>query len=120
MAQVSKLSDTWRTATNSKRSKQGGGFGGISSLEKKRQYRVREFNDSRQDGYGMVFDEREASRGGSRDHRYHRSYYESRSRSPQRVDRYHKKLPPSDGRRETRYEEGYDRSQRRRNRSRRR
>merc|ERR1711939_997355 len=37
---VSKLSDTWRTATNSKRRHGGGGFGGVSGLEKKRQYKV--------------------------------------------------------------------------------
>ncbi|KAJ5054270.1 uncharacterized protein L3040_000549 [Drepanopeziza brunnea f. sp. 'multigermtubi'] len=37
---VSKLSDTWRTATNSKRRNGGGGFGGVSGLEKKRQYKV--------------------------------------------------------------------------------
>ncbi|OWP03673.1 hypothetical protein B2J93_2185 [Marssonina coronariae] len=37
---VSKLSDTWRTATNSKRrTTVGGGFGGVSGLEKKRQYK---------------------------------------------------------------------------------
>ncbi|KAH6712847.1 putative peptidyl-prolyl cis-trans isomerase-like 4, partial [Leptodontidium sp. MPI-SDFR-AT-0119] len=36
---VSKLSDTWRTATNSKRRHGGGGFGGVSGLEKKRQYK---------------------------------------------------------------------------------
>ncbi|KAI4272197.1 MAG: hypothetical protein L6R38_006681 [Xanthoria sp. 2 TBL-2021] len=37
---VSRLSDTWRTATNSKRANQSGGFGGVANLEKKRQYRA--------------------------------------------------------------------------------
>ncbi|KAL8922693.1 MAG: hypothetical protein Q9208_005006 [Pyrenodesmia sp. 3 TL-2023] len=37
---VSRLSDTWRTATNSKRKNQVGGFGGVANLEKKRQYRA--------------------------------------------------------------------------------
>ncbi|KAG9231422.1 putative peptidyl-prolyl cis-trans isomerase-like 4, partial [Amylocarpus encephaloides] len=37
---VSKLSDTWRTATNSKRRQGGGGFGGVSGLEKKRHYKA--------------------------------------------------------------------------------
>ncbi|KAK3076114.1 Peptidyl-prolyl cis-trans isomerase cyp6, partial [Coniosporium uncinatum] len=36
---VSKLSGVWRDATNSKRRKQGGGWGGIEDLEKKTQYR---------------------------------------------------------------------------------
>ncbi|EHK99944.1 putative Peptidyl-prolyl cis-trans isomerase-like 4 [Glarea lozoyensis 74030] len=39
---VSKLSDSWRTATNSKRRQGGGGFGGVSGLEKKRQYKAAE------------------------------------------------------------------------------
>ncbi|KAL8681338.1 MAG: hypothetical protein Q9186_002547 [Xanthomendoza sp. 1 TL-2023] len=37
---VSRLSDNWRTATNSKRANQSGGFGGVANLEKKRQYRA--------------------------------------------------------------------------------
>ncbi|KEF57096.1 peptidylprolyl isomerase [Exophiala aquamarina CBS 119918] len=44
---VSKLSDTWRDATNSKRAKNSGGFGGIASLEKKRHYLHREQKDPR-------------------------------------------------------------------------
>ncbi|KAK5095909.1 Peptidyl-prolyl cis-trans isomerase-like 4 [Exophiala xenobiotica] len=39
---VSKLSDTWRDSTNAKRKKQGGGFGGIDSLQRKRHYRGEE------------------------------------------------------------------------------
>ena len=55
---VSKLSDTWRDSTNAKRRKQGGGFGGIDSLQKKRHYRDEEdrHNDR---AYRMVFDKSE-------------------------------------------------------------
>lgn len=53
---VSKLSDTWRDATNSKRAKHSGGFGGIESLEKKRHYREQEGRESGGRGYRMVFD----------------------------------------------------------------
>ncbi|KAL9121553.1 MAG: hypothetical protein Q9187_001887 [Circinaria calcarea] len=53
---VSKLSDTWRTATNSKRAAGYGGFGGISGLEKKRQYRAMDTAGKQSRGYGMVFD----------------------------------------------------------------
>ncbi|KAI9835412.1 MAG: Peptidyl-prolyl cis-trans isomerase cyp6 [Sarea resinae] len=49
---VSKLSETWRTATNSKRAKHGGGFGGLSNLEKKRQYRAAENGRGGNDGIG--------------------------------------------------------------------
>ncbi|PKX90305.1 cyclophilin-like protein [Aspergillus novofumigatus IBT 16806] len=108
---VSKLSESWRNATISKRS-QRGGFGGVAELEKKRQYRatdnVRERND-----YGMVFDKGEGRRRpASREQRYsrspkrssypdrkdsrsprrdsHRNRYRSRSdsRSPRREDSY--------------------------------
>ncbi|KAI9797194.1 MAG: Peptidyl-prolyl cis-trans isomerase cyp6 [Piccolia ochrophora] len=54
---VSKLSDSWRDATNSKRARQGGGFGGISGLEKKRHYKAMDSTTARPRGYGMVFDE---------------------------------------------------------------
>ena len=53
---VSKLSDTWRDATNSKRARHSGGFGGIESLEKKRHYREQEGRGSGGRGYRMVFD----------------------------------------------------------------
>lgn len=72
---VSKLSNVWRDATNSKRERaHGGGFGGISSLEKKRHYRA-EYYDGGDRGskkYGLVFDKDERRR--QRD--------KSRSRSP--------------------------------------
>ncbi|KAB8072379.1 cyclophilin-like domain-containing protein [Aspergillus leporis] len=70
---VSKLSESWRNATISKRSGQRGGFGGVASLEKKRQYRVSDNAREDVDDYTMMFDKGDkASR--------RRSY----SRSPQR------------------------------------
>lgn len=89
---VSKLSDTWRDATNSKRAKSSGGFGGIASLEKKRHYRDQGGHESGGRGYRMVFDRDDIRRDknspppstkGSRRSR-------SRSKSP-RHDRYDRK-----------------------------
>ncbi|KAJ5201539.1 uncharacterized protein N7498_006202 [Penicillium cinerascens] len=56
---VSKLSESWRNATVTKR-KQRGGFGGVADLEQKRQYRGSEYDrvDEDDDSYGMVFDKR--------------------------------------------------------------
>ncbi|KAI9682166.1 MAG: Peptidyl-prolyl cis-trans isomerase cyp6 [Caeruleum heppii] len=78
---VSKLSDSWRTATNSKRAKHGGGFGGISGLEKKRHYKAMDSHGGDSRGYGMVFDRDEVRR---RHNRYgdSQSYGRRRSRSP--------------------------------------
>jgi peptidyl-prolyl cis-trans isomerase-like 4 len=60
---VSKLSEQWRGNENAKRKKQGGGWGGIRELEKKRQYRAEEVVDRRADGqYGMVFERERAER----------------------------------------------------------
>ncbi|KAK2744873.1 Peptidyl-prolyl cis-trans isomerase cyp6 [Onygenales sp. PD_40] len=78
---VSKLSDSWRNATNSKRAGQRGGFGGISGLEKKRQYRASDA--PRRDGYGMVFDKDEMRRRGDAEPSK-ASRGRSRSRSPRR------------------------------------
>lgn len=55
---VSKLSDSWRDSANSKRSSRSGGFGGIDSLERRRQYRG-EADRARTSGHGMVFDKNE-------------------------------------------------------------
>ncbi|KAJ6084505.1 hypothetical protein N7486_011305 [Penicillium sp. IBT 16267x] len=54
---VSKLSESWRNATVTKR-RQRGGFGGVADLEKKRQYRVSDDPraDEPDDSYNMVFD----------------------------------------------------------------
>ncbi|EAW10902.1 PPIL4 family peptidylprolyl isomerase [Aspergillus clavatus NRRL 1] len=112
---VSKLSESWRNATISKRSGQRGGFGGVAELEKKRQYRATD-NARQRDDYGMVFDKggpkrRPASRepqysqsperGSRRDRRpsrsprrdSHRNRYRDRSssRSPRRGDSYRDK-----------------------------
>lgn len=88
---VSRLSDPWRTATNSMRARQTGGFGGISSLEKRSQYRTSE-NVSRSK-YNMVFDRNDL-------HKRRRS--RSRSQSPQREggNREERSAP----RRDTRHE----------------
>ncbi|KAL2071319.1 hypothetical protein VTL71DRAFT_12554 [Oculimacula yallundae] len=84
---VSKLSDTWRTATNSKRRHGGGGFGGVSGLEKKRQYKLE--GRERRDRYGMVYDEDEMRRRHERDGKSSADTRErSRSRSPQREKEY--------------------------------
>ncbi|KAI9825037.1 MAG: UDP-N-acetylglucosamine pyrophosphorylase [Phylliscum demangeonii] len=66
---VSKLSDTWRTSTNAKRAQQKGGFGGISSLEKKRQYKAGDHPRTSARGYNMVFDAKDMDRTrAERDH----------------------------------------------------
>lgn len=81
---VSKLSDTWRTATNNKRSRQGGGFGGVSGLEKKRQYKAADYGGSKRDRYGMVYDEDEMRKRHAKEGKYDSEKRErSRSRSPQ-------------------------------------
>ncbi|OJJ48096.1 hypothetical protein ASPZODRAFT_1514984 [Penicilliopsis zonata CBS 506.65] len=60
---VSKLSDSWRNATISKRAAQRGGFGGVASLEKKRQYRASDnARRAKDDDYGMVFDKKDPDR----------------------------------------------------------
>ncbi|KAL2042078.1 hypothetical protein N7G274_005266 [Stereocaulon virgatum] len=116
---VSRLSDKWRTATNTKRAQNGGGFGGISSLEKKQQFRAAETKGDderkRSNGYGMVFDEDAIRQRGDRvpDQKPRTS---SRSRSPRRQDRY--RTPPKHDRgrqdRSRDYErDDYDRRRRR-------
>ncbi|KAJ5128392.1 hypothetical protein N7526_006558 [Penicillium atrosanguineum] len=56
---VSKLSESWRNATVTKR-KQRGGFGGVADLEQKRQYRDSDYDRVEEDdgSYGMMFDKR--------------------------------------------------------------
>ncbi|KAI9788235.1 MAG: Peptidyl-prolyl cis-trans isomerase cyp6 [Candelina submexicana] len=98
---VSKLSDTWRTASNAKRARRGGGFGGISSLEKKRQYRASDNSDKRTGQYGMVFDKNDIRRDhGKADTYKFPPRVRSRSRSPKRIFRKY-----DDKRQETRYHE---------------
>jgi peptidyl-prolyl cis-trans isomerase-like 4 len=86
---VSKLSNEWRSTTNSKTARSRGGFGGIESLEKRRQYRGSDSRRDRGDEYDYVFDKDDRRRkdrqeDSKRDSRRHRS----RSRSPLRQDRY--------------------------------
>ncbi|KAL8993154.1 MAG: hypothetical protein Q9169_006564 [Polycauliona sp. 2 TL-2023] len=86
---VSRLSDTWRTATNSKRANQSGGFGGVANLEKKRQYRAVDPDGNtkshKSTGYDMVHDKTDlrGGRHGPLDNQPI-SRHRSRSRSPMR------------------------------------
>ncbi|KAI9754762.1 MAG: Peptidyl-prolyl cis-trans isomerase cyp6 [Chaenotheca gracillima] len=83
---VSKLSETWRTATNAQRANRGGGWGGISGLEKKRQYRAFDGRKGESNRYGMVFDPDEVRKGRNRDdHKGPRYRDRSRSRSPRQT-----------------------------------
>lgn len=98
---VSRLSDTWRDSTNKKRnSGRRGGWGGVDTLEAKRQYRGEDDRGVRRDRYGYVVDEEElrkrreqegdgGDRGGSREKSPERRNRRtrSRSRSPPRRDR---------------------------------
>ncbi|KAF3901697.1 Phosphatase [Dactylellina cionopaga] len=61
---VSKLSDSWRTATNAKRKANAGprGFGGSSQLQKKQQYREGNTGGHRGEKYDMVFDAKDHDR----------------------------------------------------------
>lgn len=102
--QVSKLSDSWRSATNAKRSTKRGGWGGIDHLEKKRQYRAAESNQ-RKPGYGMVFDKRDAPRDDGHDERRQNDYPDRQSE--RRDDKYN-----------SRHDDKYDPRFRRRERSR--
>ncbi|RMD42976.1 hypothetical protein DV735_g2164, partial [Chaetothyriales sp. CBS 134920] len=76
---VSRLSNLWRDSTNSRRQRQAGGFGGISSLEKKRHYREGE-DGERDSKYRMVFNKEDIGRHGRREEDRRRR--KSRSRSP--------------------------------------
>ncbi|EXJ61982.1 peptidylprolyl isomerase [Cladophialophora yegresii CBS 114405] len=91
---VSKLSDTWRDATNTKRQRQAGGFGGIASLEKKRHYRDEATREQNGRGYRMVFDKDDARR--KVDSLPEMGPRRSRSRSPQHS--HHRDLARDDRR----------------------
>lgn len=98
---VSKLSAEWRDTTNSRTARSRGGFGGIESLEKRRQYRASDSGRIRGDSYDYVFEKGDRRRDDRRDDSKRDSQrHSSRSRSPKRRDRYEK-----DGyeRREDRY-----------------
>ncbi|KAL8653903.1 MAG: hypothetical protein Q9226_003644 [Calogaya cf. arnoldii] len=97
---VSRLSDTWRTATNSKRANQSGGFGGVANLEKKRQYRAMDPDGNRRSrkstSYDMVHDKNDLRNGRDRnlDNNEPSSRHRSRSRSPRRRDHREDRPPP--------------------------
>lgn len=87
---VSKLSDSWRDSTNKKRrAGAGGGWGGVSGLEKRRQYRGETEREVRRDRYGYVVDEDELRRRSERDRRDG-----DRRRSPDRKDRRSRSRSP--------------------------
>lgn len=89
---VSRLADVWRTSTNTKRKRTGGGFGGIEGLEKKRQYRAQADPDREKPGkYGLVFNKK--AEGSQKDAAKRER---SRSRSPP---------PPRDERGRERYDD---------------
>ncbi|KAB8228126.1 cyclophilin-like domain-containing protein [Aspergillus alliaceus] len=104
---VSKLSESWRNATISKRSGQRGGFGGVASLEKKRQYRASDNAREEEDDYAMVFDKghkaprrrsysRSPRRSSNRDRRGSRSPRQDSFRDSRRGrygERYHSRSP---------------------------
>ncbi|KAF6237406.1 hypothetical protein HO173_004296 [Letharia columbiana] len=101
---VSRLSDKWRTATNSKRAQHGGGFGGIAGLEKKRQFRAidpkSDEDRKRSNGYGMVIDKNAIRHERDKEpDRRDRPRKHSRSRSPRSHDRYRERVPSGDVRR---------------------
>ena len=110
---VSKLSTEWRNTTNSKTARSRGGFGGIESLEKRRQYRAADSgrDRTRGDKYDYVFDKDERRRDRDRDDRETEPRrYRSRSRSPPKRDRYDRDRDDY-GRKNDRY---YDDNRRRR------
>lgn len=89
---VSKLSDTWRDATNSKRRTRGGGFGGVDDLQRKRHYRGEEDRGTGK-GYRMVFNKEDIKNSDQNT----RPGERSRSRSP-KVDRHSKNYRPDNRR----------------------
>jgi peptidyl-prolyl cis-trans isomerase-like 4 len=85
---VSKLSNDWRSNTNSKTARSRGGFGGIESLEKRRQYRAFDGgrDRDRDDKYNYVFD-KDRRHEDRRDDRRQEKQHKSRSRSPPKHER---------------------------------
>jgi len=79
---VSKLSADWRQNSKSNTARSRGGFGGIDSLERRKQYRGEEGGRSRGERYGYVFDKEERRRRDEPDE----PRGKPRSRSPPRRD----------------------------------
>ena len=84
---VSKLSADWRQNSKSNSARGRGGFGGIDSLERRKQYRGEEGGRNRGDKYDYVFDKEERRRRGEPEE----SRGKPRSRSPPRRDQGHGK-----------------------------
>jgi peptidyl-prolyl cis-trans isomerase-like 4 len=102
---VSKLSNQWRDVTNQKRQRQGGGFGGIDNLQKKRHYREDYDRDAgRGKGYRMVFDKNDMRDSGRAKERPR-----SRSRSPKYDRRNDERRVYNDKRRDRRDYHDHDR-----------
>lgn len=119
------MADTWRAKTNAKRQQQGGGFGGVAELERKRQYRKMEPKEDKQDsskGYNMVFDKKQLPTERD-DGLAPKSVNRRRSRSPPNRDSYRRATPPREERRRRSRSRSWerwrdDKGSRRRNRSR--
>ncbi|KAL9087926.1 MAG: hypothetical protein Q9159_003368 [Coniocarpon cinnabarinum] len=137
---VSRMADVWDRVKGGRWSGGGrGGFGGVESLEKKRQYRAEDDRPKgRQDGHSMVFNdrsrnhdnnhnrdkdrhERERPRHGAKprhDDRSRRNYSRSRSPPPRHRDRSHDKYRDDHDRRRFRSPDRHRERDRRRDRSR--
>ena len=80
---VSKLSHDWRSTAKSKTARsRGGGFGGIESLEARKQYRTTDGRSARGAQYDYVFHRDERGREGRLDNGRRGGRSRSRSRSP--------------------------------------
>lgn len=91
---VSKLSNTWRDSANSKRAGKSGGFGGIDSLERRRQYRG-EADRQGTSWHGMIFDKNELQKH-KRPEPEPPVRRRSRSPSPRRRDRSRERYDRND------------------------
>lgn len=116
---VSKLADSWRDTAKSNTARRKGGFGGIASLEQKRQYRDAAGRPDRRDDYDYVFEKRKREeRDREQGDRPKRRPSRSRSRSPHRHrdsrsygrDRARADLHSEHRHRDRRRDDGYDRS----------
>ncbi|EMC98936.1 hypothetical protein BAUCODRAFT_65867 [Baudoinia panamericana UAMH 10762] len=106
---VSKLSKEWRSTTNSKTARSRGGFGGIDSLEKRRQYRGVDGGRDVDDEYDYIFDNDERRRARNRmdtDSKDTSRRPRSRSRSPKRYERNERTRDVQDKNSDRRREEG--------------
>lgn len=118
---VSKLSESWRNSTVTKR-RQRGGFGGVDDLEQKRQYRATDDAPSYEDddAHNMVFDKprrdnNQSSRSGppprrndrDRSPRRDRDYRDRRDRRDRSRDRYRRRSYSRSPRRDSRRDRDY-------------